>query len=59
VQHILRAGRHLLKLINEVLEISRIEAGGHNLSLEPVRLGTVLHEAIGLARPWPRRRAST
>jgi PAS domain S-box-containing protein len=51
VQHILRAGRHLLKLINEVLEISRIEAGGNALSLEPVRLGTVLHEAAGLARP--------
>jgi signal transduction histidine kinase/CheY-like chemotaxis protein len=51
VQHILRAGQHLLQLINEVLEISRIEAGRHNLSLEPVRVGAVLHEAIGLARP--------
>src|SRR5690606_22175021 len=34
VQHILRAGRHLLNLINEVLEISRIEAGRQNFSLE-------------------------
>jgi CheY-like chemotaxis protein len=51
VHHILRAGQHLLQLINEVLEISRIEAGRHNLSLEPVRLDAVLQEAIGLARP--------
>jgi PAS domain S-box-containing protein len=51
VQHILKAGRHLLQLINEVLEIARIEAGRQNLSLEPVRLGSVLQEAIGLARP--------
>ena len=51
VQHILRAGQHLLQLINEVLEISRIEAGRQNLSLEPVRVGSVLKEALGLARP--------
>jgi signal transduction histidine kinase len=51
VQHILRTGHHLLKLINEVLEISRIEAGRQNLSLEPVRAGAVLQEALGLARP--------
>ncbi len=51
VQHILKAGRHLLHLINEVLEISRIEAGRHDLSLEPVRIGPVMQEAIGLVRP--------
>jgi PAS domain S-box-containing protein len=51
VQHILKAGRHLLHLINEVLEIARIEAGRNNLSLEPVRLGPVMLEAIGLVRP--------
>ena len=51
VQHILKAGRHLLTLINEVLEISRIEAGREHLSLEPVALGPVMHEALGLVRP--------
>jgi PAS domain S-box-containing protein len=51
VGHILKAGRHLLQLINEVLEIARIEAGRHNLSLEPVRIGPVLQEAVGLVRP--------
>jgi PAS domain S-box-containing protein len=51
VQHIVKAGRHLLHLINEVLEIARIEAGRENFSLEPVALAPVLHEALGLVRP--------
>jgi PAS domain S-box-containing protein len=51
VQHILKAGRHLLRLINEVLEIARIEAGRQSFSLEPVHLGTVMQEAVSLVRP--------
>ncbi|HEX2080714.1 MAG TPA: PAS domain S-box protein [Longimicrobium sp.] len=51
VQHILTAGRHLLRLINEVLDIARIESGRQQLSLEPVHLGAVLQEALALARP--------
>jgi signal transduction histidine kinase len=49
VQHILTAGRHLLRLINEVLDIARIESGRQQLSLEPVRLGAVLQEAMALS----------
>jgi PAS domain S-box-containing protein len=51
VGHILKAGRHLLRLINEVLEIARIEAGRENFSLEPVAVAPVLREAFGLVRP--------
>ena len=51
VQHILKAGRHLLRLINEVLEIARIEAGRQSFSLEPVQVWTVMQEAAGLVRP--------
>jgi PAS domain S-box-containing protein len=51
VGHILKAGRHLLQLINEVLEIARIEAGRLSLSLEPVRVETALQEAVALVRP--------
>jgi PAS domain S-box-containing protein len=51
VEHIMSAGRHLLNLINEVLDISRIEAGHLQLSVEPVALGDVLNEALNLMRP--------
>ncbi|MEY2585446.1 MAG: two-component system, sensor histidine kinase and response regulator, partial [Verrucomicrobiota bacterium] len=51
VEHIMSAGRHLLNLINEVLDISRIEAGHLQLSVEPVALTQVLEEALNLMRP--------
>jgi PAS domain S-box-containing protein len=52
VQHILKGGRHLLNLINELLEVSRIEARGKEaLSLEPVHLATGLASAIDLVQP--------
>ncbi len=51
VRHILNAGRHLLNLINEVLDISRIEAGQQPLVLEPVRVDTAIREAVEMVRP--------
>jgi PAS domain S-box-containing protein len=57
VGHILNAGRHLLKLINEVLDISRIEAGNLQFSLEPVCADDALEEAIGLMTPLAAERA--
>ncbi len=51
VEHILRAGRHLLALINEVLDIARIEAGRLSISLEPVSAGEVITTALELMRP--------
>ncbi len=56
VEQILKAGRHLLHLINEVLEISRIEAGHLNLSLEPVCVGETLREALSLISPLAQQR---
>jgi signal transduction histidine kinase len=38
VERILAAGRHLLALINELIDIARIESGGFSLSLEPVQV---------------------
>jgi len=51
VSHILKAGRHLLDLINEVLDISRIEAGELSLSPEPVLVSELIQEAVDLMRP--------
>src|SRR5690606_8762795 len=51
VDHIIRGGRHLLNLINEVLDLARIEANRHAFSLEPVHAGTLLTEAISMMRP--------
>ena len=51
IRYILGAGRHLLNLINEVLDISRIESGTLQLSLEPVCIEEAIGEALDLMRP--------
>ena len=47
---ILKAGRHLLELINEVLDISRIETGRMAMSLETVSIAEVARETLDLVR---------
>jgi signal transduction histidine kinase/CheY-like chemotaxis protein len=51
VEHVLRGGRHLLAVIDDVLDISRIESGTLSMSLEPVGLGELLGEMIALVAP--------
>lgn len=51
VHHIIKGGKHLLHLIDEVLDLSRIEAGTFSLSLEPVQLSELLQECVDLLRP--------
>jgi PAS domain S-box-containing protein len=51
VSQIARAGRHLLGLINEVLDLARVEAGKLDLTLEAVNLRDSLEEALSLVRP--------
>jgi signal transduction histidine kinase/ActR/RegA family two-component response regulator len=67
VERILAAGRHLLALINELIDIARIESGVFSLSVEPVAMQPVIKEtcqlmaplAVGRSitvsqpRPWP------
>jgi PAS domain S-box-containing protein len=51
VERITRAGRHLLSLINDLLDISSIEAGGAELEPERIDAARVLGEARDLAEP--------
>jgi signal transduction histidine kinase/ActR/RegA family two-component response regulator len=48
VERILTAGRHLLALINELIDIARIESGEFSLSVEPVALQPVVEETCQL-----------
>jgi CheY-like chemotaxis protein len=56
---ILKAARHLLQLINEVLDLARIEAGRLTVSPEPVALGEVINEALELIVPLASERYVT
>jgi signal transduction histidine kinase/ActR/RegA family two-component response regulator len=51
VERILGAGRHLLALINELIDIARIESGDLSLSLEPVQVRPLVEETCQLMTP--------
>jgi signal transduction histidine kinase/ActR/RegA family two-component response regulator len=57
VDQILRGGKHLLELINEVLDISRIESGDLALSPESVLVSDVVSETVSLIRPLAEQRS--
>jgi PAS domain S-box-containing protein len=50
VAHILRAGRHLLDLIDEVLDIARIESGHLELMMTAVSAPGIVNDAVELTR---------
>ncbi len=56
VEHIVGAGKHLLTLINEILNLARIESGHVELSLEPVLLDDVLAECRKMIEPMAAQR---
>lgn len=47
---ILNSGQHLLALINDILDMSKIEAGKMNLKIEPVSLDEVVDDSVRLVR---------
>ncbi len=57
VERILGAGRHLLTLINELIDIARIESGDLSLSVEPVLVCPLIEESSQLMAPIAAERA--
>ena len=51
VKEILKAGQHLLELINELLDLARIEAGRMDISIEPVPLQAIMNECVQMIEP--------
>jgi len=49
--HILKSGRHLLTLINEILDLAKVESGTITLSMEPVALSDILLETRTMIEP--------
>ena len=59
IEAIQRAGSHLLSLVNDVLDIARIEAGREMLSLQPLDVRAILEECIGLVAQTANQRDVT
>ncbi|MFZ6756204.1 response regulator [Undibacterium sp. Ji50W] len=56
-QHIEEAGIHLLTLINEILDLAKVESGAMSLSLEPVALEDVFSECSTMIEPLSKKRS--
>lgn len=56
IAQILQAGWHLLKLINEILDLAVVESGKVSLSLEPVALADVMSECQAMMEPQAQQR---
>jgi signal transduction histidine kinase len=59
LEHIHRAGWHLLALVNDVLDVSRIEAGNFEMRIRAVALHPILVAAAGTLEPLARKHGVT
>jgi PAS domain S-box-containing protein len=56
IDHVHKGGEHLLRLIDDVLDLARVESGAVPLSLEPVAVSNVLEEVRSTLAPMAQRR---
>lgn len=59
LQKISAAGKHLLAMVNDILDISKIEAGKMELNLETVDLDKLVHEVEATGRPLSAKNTNT
>jgi signal transduction histidine kinase/DNA-binding response OmpR family regulator len=57
VKHINTGGKHLLTLINDILDLSKIEAGRLHLTLENVSIATAFAEVVDTMRPLAEKKS--
>jgi signal transduction histidine kinase len=59
LEGIVQSGRHLLAMVNDVLDLAKIEAGKHGIEREPIDVTSALEEAALVLAPLARGRGVT
>jgi signal transduction histidine kinase/DNA-binding response OmpR family regulator len=57
VSHIHTGGKHLLSLISDILDLSKIEAGRMELAIESLRIATTLGEVVSVMQPLAEKKS--
>ncbi len=56
VEHILNGGQHLLVLVNEILDLAKVESGGFDLALEPTNVVQAIGQSLIVVKPLADKR---